>query len=331
MRLFINSIREYQRNDKSFSGMSFKFFALFATIQIAILINSVPFSAIAASRLSGQSQDQALQVHSIKPSLADNQVKNFDQPSYAFIGPKTAPQAPLVVFLPATGVFPSPSSVIGTFAAQLGFRSLVLEYNDEPSISQICPDDPNPKCSELFRLMRTTGDGEYGPEHNSVAESIETRLRSALALLDKQYPDENWGQYLSGTEPNWSRMVVSGLSQGAGMAAFLAHRHKVDRVVLFSSPWDVTGPDHHPAPWLSEPSATPQNRWFAEYHAREDTAAFISNAYKALQIPGDHIKVFRLDLPDRSNVSPDSNPFHSITTRDQRYAPQWKYMFGKPN
>jgi hypothetical protein len=38
-------------------------------------------------------------------------------------------------------------------------------------------------------------------------------------------------------------------------------------------------------------------RRFAEYHRRENTASLIAQAYAALQIPADHIRMFDLDLP----------------------------------
>ncbi len=88
------------------------------------------------------------------------------------------------------------------------------------------------------------------------------RLVKLLQYLDVQHPDEHWGDYLIGGEPNWSRIVISGHSQGAGMAAYIAKRKAVARVVLFSSPWDYVKSSRQPAPWLSETSATPPERWF---------------------------------------------------------------------
>ena len=124
-------------------------------------------------------------------------------------------------------------------------------------------------------------------------------------------------------------MVVSGLSQGAGMAALIAKDHEVMRVVLFSSPWDWTGPARTPAPWLSNRSATPPDRWFAEYHRREHTAVALQRAYAALHIPPDHIRVFDRDIPDRFAAATRSpNPYHGLTVRDPAYEADWRAMFG---
>jgi hypothetical protein len=112
------------------------------------------------------------------------------------------------------------------------------------------------------------------------------------------------------------------------MAAFIAKHHAVRRAVLFSSPWETTGADRRPAPWLSEPSATPMDRWYAEYNAHENTADLIKAAYGALHIPADHIRVFSLDLPPGVGNSP--NPYHGATAHDPRYAPEWRILFGTP-
>jgi hypothetical protein len=95
--------------------------------------------------------------------------------------------------------------------------------------------------------------------------------------------------------------------------------------VLFSSPLDA-GPDNTPAQWLGLPSATPADRWFGEYHARETTAALIRNAYAALQIPADHIHVFTQDPTSGFH----GNAYDAGAIRDRRYEADWMVMFGKP-
>ncbi len=106
-----------------------------------------------------------------------------------------------------------------------------------------------------------------------------------------------------------------------------AKHHAVRRVVLFSSPWDVTGRERRPAPWLSAPGATPPERWYAEYHAKEATATLIRQAYAALRLPDDHVRVFDLDLAPDAAKSP--NPYHVNTIRDRRYADEWRFLFGR--
>jgi hypothetical protein len=127
---------------------------------------------------------------------------------------------------------------------------------------------------------------------------------------------------------NWSRIVVSGLSQGAGMAAYIAKRTLVARVVLFSSPWDYERASQQLAHWIGEPSTTPPDRWFAEYHRRENTAALLVRSYKVLQIPADHVRIFDLGLPKDMKTKSD-NPYHVSTVRKADYESEWQFLYGK--
>jgi acetyl esterase/lipase len=151
-----------------------------------------------------------------------------------------------------------------------------------------------------------------------------------LRVLDASAPGEGWGGYLDGDQPRWDRIVVSGLSQGAGMAAYIAREHTVHRVVLFSSPWDFTGriAQGQLARWIDGTGATPPARWWAEYHRRENTADVLKVSYAKLGIPVDHVLAFDRGLPP--NIAPGGqNPFHGSTVRNTDYLPQWRTLYGQ--
>ena len=259
----------------------------------------------------------------VLPSTADPRVRDFDYPNVILNG--TLRDAPLVVFMPGTGGGKNggPGLLLQTVAAQ-GYRVIFLTYNNEPAAVQTCPSRP-PQCYGNFREERVFGDAN-GPVSNPTAEAIVPRLSALLRYLDRQHPDAGWGGYLTprGT-PEWPRIVVSGLSQGAGMAAYIAKRFPVRRVVLFSSPWDDVGPQKRPAPWLFSPSATPPNRWWAERHARENTTRLIAQAYDVLQIPQQHILLFNGGLPAGAS---GENPYHGSTVALPAYRDQWRVLFG---
>lgn len=175
--------------------------------------------------------------------------------------------------------------------------------------------------------MRSFARG-IAPVQNDYAESIEGRLVSLLQYLNREHPDAGWGQYLTADmQPRWPRILLSGLSQGAGMAAFIAKQKPVYRVVLFSSPWDSLPPNKRPAAWMFGASVTPMDRWWAERHARENTTDQLATAYRALRIPPDHLFVFNQDLP-AGFVPKSDNPFHVQTVMNPVYEPQWRQMFG---
>jgi hypothetical protein len=267
-----------------------------------------------------------VQLTRIKPSEADPAVKTFDNPNVVVVDPHTAPSAPLALFLPGTGGRPMNSQGLLRVIAGQGYRAIGLMYDDEPAVVQVCPKNDDPACSADFRRERIFGNVDSPPVSNPVEESIVHRLVMLLRYLDRQQPDAHWGDYLAGDEPVWSRIVVSGLSQGAGMAAYIAKKKEVARVVLFSSPWDFYGRGKTLAPWMSDSSSTPPERWFAEYHQRENTADLIAQAYRKLKIPANHVAVFNLDVPDGGK---GPNPFHPSTVHLPGYEPQWKWLYGQ--
>lgn len=266
-----------------------------------------------------------LQVMRIKPSDADPAVHAFDEPNLVAVPSQVADGARLAVFLPGSNGRPDNVRLLLAVIASAGYPTIGLEYNDEPSVVQVCPRRPDPGCSADFRQQRVFGNAGKPPVDNAPEEAIVRRLVMLLRYLNRQQPEAHWDGYLDGDEPKWSRIVVSGLSQGAGMAAYIAKKRTVARVVLFSSPWDFYGSQRTLAPWLSGPSETPPDRWFAEVHRRENTASLITQAYRLLAIPDDHVRVFDLDPPGGGS---GPNPFHGSTVKLPGYVPDWQWLYG---
>lgn len=270
-----------------------------------------------------------LVVQEIRPSDADPSISRFDEPNYVVFEDDVAPAAPLVVFMPGTDGRPANASRLLGVVAHLGYRVIGLEYNDDPAVVQVCPQNASPECSGNFRQRRIFGGEVKSVVENTQSETIVNRLVTLLQYLDAHDAAAGWGRYLEDGAPRWSQIVVSGLSQGAGMAAYIAKQKSVARVVLFSSPWDFQRASRRLAPWLLTPSATAPELWYAEYHRRENTAAMIKQAYQVLGIPPDHIRVFDLDLPAGYKVHSD-NPYHGSTIRVPGYEPEWEFLFGRP-
>ena len=252
-------------------------------------------ASIAAASLAAQAPATHLVVYRVRPSSLDSAVRRFDNAHYVVFDSAVAPSAPLLLFLPGTGGRPLNTTEFENAAARQGYRVIGLEYVDEPSVSEICPRSPDAACFEKVRRKRIYGDDATSLIDDRPDESIVQRLTTLLAGLDRDHPAEGWSRYLQGGQLVWSNIAVAGLSQGAGMAAFIAQRTRVARVVLFSSPWDNFGRQHSLASWVTRgPGATPSELWFAAYHRNENTADIIAHAYSALRIPRDHIHVFTL-------------------------------------
>jgi hypothetical protein len=183
---------------------------------------------------------------------------------------------------------------------------------------------------EAFRKMRLYGEqSASSPVQNSVDEAIIPRLISALKYMQNRQPRKNWGQYLAGDQLNWSQLIFTGQSQGAGMSALLAKQHVLRRVVLFSSPWDTTAGRQVLAPWIFQDSVTPPERWYAGTHRKEMTYNLLMRSYRALNIPEEHIKVFEHGLPANFPAKRE-NPYHSQGISNEIYADEWREMFGTP-
>ncbi len=279
--------------------------------------------------LKWPSAARPLKTYKVSPTVANPAVTHYTDPSFVIFDKTKAANTPLAVFLPGTDGKPRRARGLLRVVARQGYRAVSLKYNDTPAVDQVCPKDSDVGCAEAFRRMRVYGVGPSRDVSNSIAESIVDRLTSLLKALDRLHPDEKWGGYLRDDGPNWERVVISGISQGAGMAAYIAKTNAVARVVLFSGPWDVAGPQRSPAPWLRMPSMTPPDRWFAGHSRRENKAGALARAYDALAIPADHIQIFDLELPLSSPQAKEEYTYHTVTIRDERYSPKWRALFGR--
>lgn len=276
-----------------------------------------------------------LVIYRVVPNATDPAIQRFNDPHYVAFERGVPTSADLLVFMSGSGGRPEGASDFLAVAAHQGYRVISLAYNDLPAVVAVCTRDPDPFCSGNFRQKRIFGDNALRQIDDKPAESIVNRLVKLLRVLDRDHPDEGWGGYLTNDEPRWDRIVVTGHSQGAGMAAYIAQRRTVARVILFSSPWDSFGRDRRLAPWVMNGSGvTPSERWFGAYHKKENTAALIAEAYYALQVPKANIRVFTR-APSRM-VGP--NPYHlsmlgnGTTARNQdgsaAYADDWRFLIG---
>jgi hypothetical protein len=118
------------------------------------------------------------------------------------------------------------------------------------------------------------------------------------------------------------------------MAAYIAQKTRVARVILFSSPWDNYGARRTFAPWVTAgPGATPSKDWFGTYHAKEPTADLIARAYSSLGIPAAQVRVFTLE-PNGQATHHASGVANGATPRladgTPAYLPEWKFILGEP-
>lgn len=263
-------------------------------------------------------------VRTIKPSVTHAGITRLDDPHYiAFDPARETSNPPLILFMAGTGGKPRELP----FFPQLlraGMRVVSITYNTREAIQQVCPRHPDPDCAAKVRTKRLYGTNAIDVIDDEPSDAILPRLVWLLEYLHRTHPAEGWGAYLDNGKVNWSRVIVTGQSQGAGMAAFIAQEHRVARAVLFSSPWDSYGAPPVLAPWLSRASATPMDRWFGGYHGKENTAALLARTYAALRIPPANIRVWTTE-PAALN---GPNPYHGVGISPANSAGNIAFMFG---
>ncbi len=268
-------------------------------------------------------------VRCVDPATTNPDLPSSSRLNFAMYRQDTKPGSPLFLWMNGTEVHQRPGPAGAhvkplRVAVEHGYRAISVPYENQNAIISICPKDPDPACSEKVRRHRLYD----GPQ------SITHRVVSFLRYLDRTEPDRHWSVYINGDHPRWKMITVSGQSQGAGNAAFIAKEHPVDRVILFSSPYDFQKHEGgwRLAPWLSNPSRTAMERWFGGYHIWEPGAKKLEKAYAILGIPDDHIRRFSLDFTpeQRAKIPPDKirGRYHGQGVGNPAYMADWLTFLG---
>ncbi len=306
------------------------------TTRLPCVAVTVVVACGAVASLAAQVAANPLVVYRVNPQDADPAIQRFTSPHYVAFDRNTPASADLLLFMSGSGGTPTGALSFLNTAATHGYRVISLAYNDVPAVVEVCGPNQDASCSAKTREKRIFGDNVTNLIDDLPAESIVNRLTKLLVRLDHDHPDEGWGGYLDGAAPKWTRIAVSGHSQGAGMTAYIAQRHRVARAILFSSPWDFFGRGRQLAPWITDgPGATPADLWFGAYHKKENTADLIARSYAALKIPPAHIRVFALEPAKIIGA----NPYHlsmvgeAATPRapdgTPAYTPNWLFLIGR--
>jgi hypothetical protein len=274
--------------------------------------------------LSGAAEPQAaIRQIFVKRHETDANITLADKPHYVAYDPH-AVGAKLFVFLPGTGGTPGRSLLLNT-AVEQGYRAISLSYPNIPAVAQVCVGSGDRLCAAKFRQKRVFGSNETWAIAGTPADSIVNRLTKLLQYLAATDKNSRWDEYLSGDEPRWSRIAVGGQSQGGGMAAFLAKKRVVARVITFSGGWDNRGQPGPVRPadvaaWYSTPASTPAGRWFGSYHQQEENAAAIARTYDALGIPRGNVVVFRTPVP--------RGTAHGFGVNNPANVSEWRSLLG---
>lgn len=230
------------------------------------LLIGLTLLAAGCNKQPAKPADGALTEHIVLPQQTDAALNTYNEPHYAYVHPQQTPRNRLLVFLPGTGAEPKNYRLFVQRAAAMGYHAIGLMYPNEPAINQLCAGSGDVTSHSRARLEIVDGTDRHPAVQVNAANSILQRLVKLIGYLHRQYPNEQWGQYLSGATPVWERITVAGHSQGAGHAGIMGKHYPVQRVIMFSGMDFLTNgqiPD-----WVNNTSG--KEKYFALHHEQDE-------------------------------------------------------------
>lgn len=285
----------------------------------------------------------------IAPQTTDANITTNLNNHYVSINRAVAPKNQLFVFFPGTGGVAFNYLEVNNTAADLGFHAVNLTYPNNEAVNDLCgAPNTNLDCYGNVRLETKDGTDRTSLVSVSRPNSIENRLIKLLIYLRNQAPNDNWGQFLiNDSTVNWSKIIVSGHSQGGGHAGIIGRFHAVVRVVMFAA-MDFNGPTNSPANWISVPASTPNastpDKFWAFSHTRDEQVnytllsnriwtAYGMNSFGAIVNIDSSAPPFNNTHSLTSNLECDN--FHGCIVADARlvrqngvpiFKPVWEYL-----
>ncbi len=213
--------------------------------------------------------------------------------------------------------------------AAMGFHVFSPCYRADYDI-KLCGDDPGACRLEAFDGIDRSPAIDIKP-----ADGIERRVVMGLRYLQAKDPGGDWQFFLDGDQPRWSAIILSGRSHGAASAGLIAKHRAVARVVMLAGPGLEQG-------WLSAPSVTPIERFFAFGHENDPQFASFVRAWAIMRLPGPPTSVDATRPPyggshQLTSSAPTNHAHSSVAVGDSTprgddgsllYLPVWRYLYG---
>jgi hypothetical protein len=275
----------------------------------------------------------------VTPKQTDNNYASTDESHYVVRNTKTHLNK-LLLFIGGSYSVPKDYNFICDHGATIGLDVISLSYpNGVAAFSMSNSSDPN--GFNNFRDEICFGNPVSTIVDVNVLNCITTRATKLLLFLKNTYPDQNWGQYLTATNTIlWSKVIVSGHSQGSGHACYLAKAFLTDRVVMFSGPNDFSTYFNSPANWLSQTGLTPLNKYYSLLHTQDEIVPFAyqvanTRALGLLSATQSPLLADNLPSPYSNSHSLSLNipaiSYHSSTVGQNPILPNiWTYFFTTP-
>jgi hypothetical protein len=242
----------------------------------------------------------------------------------------------LFVFFPGSDGLPQDHTKIAEVIGKTGIRVLVLAYQNNGSLQTIC--GTTDSCYSNARQARFIG-AASSAYVMSLADGVANRLLKALQAL-------GWSQFYSGSTIYWSKIIVGGFSQGAGMAAWTGKNYSVARVCQFSGTWDHTIGTTS-ATWLSGASVTSSNLFYGFTHQEDSLTngvSYLDINWQALGMGAGSYQLYTASMTGQKMYANDTDAScvanaHGCSVLDSatpnnidgspKYSSVWKYVCGR--
>jgi hypothetical protein len=275
-----------------------------------------------------------------KASEADPRADKILGSEQAFLDTHVAPLGKLVVHLHGQGLKTTCGYADhGRLLASWGFHVFMPCYDAGATWN---PDGCG-KDIGACRLEAFDGTDHHPGLNVQPPQAIEVRVVKALEHLARVNPQGDWGYFLDGDKPRWSRIIISGQSFGAATGPVIAMNRLVDRSVSLSGPRE-TG-----ATWLTGTPMTPIDRFYIFSHVNDDGHAEHLKCADLLHVPGPPTNVEMASAPyggthvlvgaQVNNAQGQHIDGHNATEARAEspkdagkfiYEPVWHYLYGVP-
>jgi hypothetical protein len=205
----------------------------------------------------------------------------------------------LVVFLSGSGGACGGVGVIGHIGVRLGFDAMCINYSNVATAINICKGDTACFANVFQAKLDATGPCSIanGPHcgidpttgqpyvNSNPADAITQRITKMLEYLDANGFNANgtvWSSYLKNGAPDWSRIILSGWSQGGSLATYTAYHLPIARAINVSAPPLATlvGGVMTAADFFSDPPATNIRNIYGLVHTRDQL--YTSGRFRAV-------------------------------------------------
>lgn len=285
----------------------------------------------------------------VNPNITDPQIDIINQNfHYALFYKLEDEREELLVHLGGTFSKTSGTTIFSKFAAKKGFHVINLAYPNLNNVTQ-CNTETDINCALNFRNEVFLGINDSNLVNVNTSNAISNRLYKLIVYLTEVDPQGNWQQYINSSGINWSKIIISGHSQGAGHAAYIAKLKPIKRALLFAGPNDYSIRYNQPANWLSFTSLTPITKYYAFLHLSDEVVNFNiqeqclnSLGFNTIFNTNQSIYPFEFNNALFTNKTPQQNneigaPYHGSLITDRftplnngtpQHASIWDYMLG---